>query len=351
MTETCNTPASGDITCGQDRMITLEEYNLRCSWDCYPADFLDRYLVSGVEDPRINGQSILTRALLVDALYPGRFDALITEELRFGAVLTWILQQLEKGSTRQQLLDAIESPDPGCVPQFILKAAAWLREETCPIPDCIAAALCCHDGDQPRYCLSDLALDTFMTIWSEQLSQAPSTTMSVLEVACGSANDYRFLHQSGLARFLRYTGIDIATKNIANAKTHFPTVDFRVQSILTPEFPDSSYDCVFCHDLLEHLSLAAMEHALGEMLRIARKEVILHFFNAKWSGEHDVVPVRKYYRNQVSLEKITTFFERLGARATCLEMAQWLREKIEVSGYHNPNAFSIIVEKQVGLAK
>ncbi len=331
--------------------MTLEEYNLKCSWDCYPSDFLDRYLVSGVEDPRINGQSILTRALLLDTLYPGRFDALITEELRFGAVLTWIVQQLEKGSTRQQLLDAIESSEPASVPEFVLKTTLWLREETCPIPDYVAAALCCRDGDQPRSSLSDLALDTFMTIWSEQLSQTPSATMPVLEVACGSANDYRFLHESGLARSLHYTGIDIASKNIANAKRHFPTVDFRVQSILWTDFPDSSYDCVFCHDLLEHLSLAAMECALGEMLRIARKDVILHFFNAKWTGDHDLVPVRQYYRNRVSMEKVTTFFEHRGAGVTCLEMARWLREKIGTPDYHNPNAFCLMVEKQVGLAK
>jgi hypothetical protein len=47
--------------------MTLEELNLRSSWDCYPPQHLDSYLVSGVEDPRINGQSILTRALLADA--------------------------------------------------------------------------------------------------------------------------------------------------------------------------------------------------------------------------------------------------------------------------------------------
>jgi SAM-dependent methyltransferase len=325
--------------------MTPEEYNLRCSWDCHPSDFLDRYLVSGVEDPRINGQSILTRALVADALYPGRFDALITEELRFGAVLTWILQQLEKGSTRPQLLDAIESPDPAGVPEFVLKSAAWLRGEACPIPDYITAALCCRDCDQPHYCLSDPALDTFMTIWNEQLSQTPSTTLSALEVGCGSANDYRFFHQSGLARFLNYTGIDIATKNIANAKRHFPGVDFRVQSILTTDFSDSSYDCVFCHDLLEHLSLVAMECALSEMLRIARRDAILHFFNAKRTGDHDVVPVRRYYRNCVSMEKITESLERHSARVMCLQMSRWLQEKIRCPGYHNPNAFSLIVER------
>ncbi|MCX5645833.1 MAG: class I SAM-dependent methyltransferase [Phycisphaerae bacterium] len=115
------------------------------------------------------------------------------------------------------------------------------------------------------------------------------------------------------------------------------------QSILTPGFPDASYDHVFCHDLIEHLSLGAMERTLGEMLRIAKNEVVLHFFNAQWDGTHEIVPVRTYHRNRVSMEKIAAFFERRGARVTCLEMARWLREKIGASGYHNPNAFSLII--------
>lgn len=331
--------------------MTVEELNLKSSWDGLPSEYLDRYLVSGVEDPRINAQSILTRALLADALHPGRFDALIAEELRFGAMLTWILQQLEKGAARYELLDALESPGSADIPEFIRKTYARLQDQACPIPDYITAALSCFDYDLPRTSLSDLALGTFMTIWSEQFSQPSDATISVLEAACGSANDYRFLHQCGLAPSLRYTGIDIAARNITNARRHDPNADFRVQSILETGFPDSVYDWVFCHDLIEHLSPGAMERALAEMFRIARNVVVLHFFNAKASGEHEIVPVRRYFRSQVSVEKTAKFFEHLGAWVTCLEMAKWLREKIGASGYHNPNAFSLIVDKHVGLAK
>jgi len=334
-----------------DDAILREEWNLKQSWDGLPPEYLDRYLVSGVEDPRINAQSILTRALLVDILYPGCFDALITEELRFGAVLTWILRELEKGSTRYELLDAIESACPATIPHFILAAHAWLQDDACPIPDYITAALGQFDPDRPGHSLSDPALDTFMMIWSKQLSQTSGPAISVLEAGCGSANDYRFLHESGVAGFLSYTGIDIAAKNIANARSRCPKADFHVQSILTTDFPDSSFDCLYCHDLIEHLSLDAMERALGEMFRIARNDVILHFFNGKWSGGHDVVPVERYFRNRISMEKVAAFFERLGGRVTCLEMAQWLREKTGSPGYHNPNAFSILLEKNCGLAK
>ncbi|MEN6334795.1 MAG: hypothetical protein ABFE01_11075 [Phycisphaerales bacterium] len=38
-----------------DRATLHEEENLRLSWDRHPAEYLDRYLVSGVQDPRING--------------------------------------------------------------------------------------------------------------------------------------------------------------------------------------------------------------------------------------------------------------------------------------------------------
>ncbi len=334
-----------------DQASLIEDRNLRWSWDRHPSDFLDHYLVSGVEDPRINGQSILTRAMLVDTLCPGHFDALITEELRFGAALTWIVQQLENGSSRHKLLDAIESDHRTDVPEFIIRTSEWLQDKTCPIPDYISVALGYFDCDMPGPSLPDLASDTFMAIWNEQLSHLPARAISVLEAACGSANDYRFLDRSGLTRHLDYTGIDIAARNIANARMHCPNADFRVQSILTTEFADSSYDYVFCHDLIEHLSPDAMERALREMFRIAADEVILHFFNATEGPDHEIVPVGRYHRNRVSMPRLAAFFEGLGAQVTCLKITQWLRRKIGAPGYHNPNAFSLIVEKQVGLAK
>jgi SAM-dependent methyltransferase len=327
--------------------MTSEEYNLRLSWDCHPLEYLDRYLVSGVQDPRINGQSILTRALLIDALHPGRCDALITEELRFGAVLTWILRQLENGSTPYEILDAMNPRCPARIPEVVLTTYAWLQDDACPVPDYITAALSFLNDDTPGQMLPDLALDTFMTIWREQLSQTSAAPISVLEAACGSANDYRFLHRCGVARFLRYTGIDIASRNIANAKRRYPNADFQTRSILTTGLPDSSFDYLFCHDLIEHLSPASMERALTEMLRIAHTKVILHFFNAKATGDHEIVPIRRYYRSRVSMEKIAALFQRLGAPVTCLRMTEWFQEKTGFSGYHNPNAFSMIIAPAV----
>ncbi|MCX5771088.1 MAG: hypothetical protein NTZ09_12575 [Candidatus Hydrogenedentes bacterium] len=65
-----NSPAHSFLS----RPLAGEDERLRWAWDRYPHEYLDSYLVSGVEDPRINFQSILTRALIADTLFPGRFD-------------------------------------------------------------------------------------------------------------------------------------------------------------------------------------------------------------------------------------------------------------------------------------
>ena len=55
---------------------------LRQSWDRLSGETLDTYLVSGVEDPRVNVQSVLNRSLLCDFLMPGRFTQILEGELR-----------------------------------------------------------------------------------------------------------------------------------------------------------------------------------------------------------------------------------------------------------------------------
>ncbi len=85
----------------------------------------------------------------------------------------------------------------------------------------------------------------------------------VLEPACGSANDYRFLHQFGLARVIRYTGFDLCDKNVGNARSLFPETEIGVGNVLEIGFPNHAFDLCFVHDLFEHLSPEAVEQAVG----------------------------------------------------------------------------------------
>jgi hypothetical protein len=80
--------------------IEVENERLRLSWNWMPKAQLATYLGAMEQDQRINTQSILTRALLADTLWPGMFDGLINEEFRFGVVMTWLLEQVKSGRDR-----------------------------------------------------------------------------------------------------------------------------------------------------------------------------------------------------------------------------------------------------------
>ncbi len=61
---------------------TLQEESdkLARSWMQHDAAWLRDYLVAGVEDPRVNLQSVLSRHFLMHALTGERFSALMEQE-------------------------------------------------------------------------------------------------------------------------------------------------------------------------------------------------------------------------------------------------------------------------------
>ena len=68
-----------------ERLLEDESEKLARSWMQHDAGKLRDYLVSSVEDPRINLQSVFSRHFLLQALAGGRFDLLMEQECRFAA--------------------------------------------------------------------------------------------------------------------------------------------------------------------------------------------------------------------------------------------------------------------------
>jgi ubiquinone/menaquinone biosynthesis C-methylase UbiE len=330
---------------GVGRMTVFSDDNesslLRQSWERHDAERLDTYLVSGVEDPRINLQSILTRALLCDALFPGRFARLIDEELRFGFVMTWLFTWLQLGVDKRSVMTAIKGNDRSRCPGFVIDTFRTLQQEECVTKDYVTMALRESEDDGSDSFVSE-AMDTFGKIWHERLSALSHNGCSLFEPACGSANDFRYLHSYGFTKFLKYTGIDIAPKNIGNALGRFPDVDFRVGDLLNNRFDDDSFDYSFVHDLFEHLSIAAMEHALRELLRVTRREVWLHLFNAADVSRHDVRPVATYHCNLLSIREIVRVIAEVPAHAEVVSIAELGRRKFGFSRYYNAGAHTIV---------
>ena len=230
--------------------LLRETENLKKAWSSKTPEKLRTYLVSGIQDPRSNIQSILTRHFLVRQLFGSQFEQLQEQELLHAMRLN--TDRVDKRPTSEE-----EKND-------------------------------------------------FQGRWRAALSRAEAPRLSVLEAACGSANDYRFLDSYGIASFLKYSGFDLSESNIANAREMFPGVDFQCGSVFEIPRPPQSVDFVIAFDLFEHLSLEGLEAAIQELCRVSRGGLVLNFFNVSDIADHisHPVPERRYHWNMLSLNKI-----------------------------------------------
>ena len=94
----------------------------------HEAAWLRDYLVAGVEDPRINVQSVILRHFLIQALADERFGALMQQEYRFAAVMNWLLglaPQLGDGEQIAAVLHALrrnaDDAEGTEIPHFVLR--------------------------------------------------------------------------------------------------------------------------------------------------------------------------------------------------------------------------------------
>jgi hypothetical protein len=338
---------------GEARMtsdeLTAESSRLRAAWMRHDSALLDGYLVRDVEDPRINLQSILSRSFLIDAIWPDEFTALIREEFRFSICLNFILKALKTRCpqvNRQSMLNALADGRQTCgdirIPSYLRYAFELTSREPQELPDYISQALVGPVSDQNVW-LPDSALSAFEQIWHSVLCHREASRISVLEPACGSANDYRCLHSFGVSRFLEYTGLDICDKNIANARRRFGSVDFRIEDFLASGAENKSYDYLFVHDLFEHLSGAAIELALSHVSRVTRRQACLSFFNMADIPEHVIRPQGLYHWNRVSTRRVQESLIASARSIDVVPIGAFLQDNYGCTDYHNNGAYTLIV--------
>jgi SAM-dependent methyltransferase len=281
------------------------------------ADVLDRYLVAGYQNPRLNVQSILVRHVLLADVLGDRAAPGMEDEIRFAIDLNETLRRRaeELGVT----MGVFRDPE---------KLAAVER---------VDAAVADRDH-------------AFLDRWRDELRAAPPSQIPVLEFACGSADDYRAFAECGLGRCLSYTGIDLNTLNIANARRRHPEARFEVDDILALPFEDQAYDHVIAADIFEHLSPDAFHRAIDEAGRLARRALVFTFFNMADAPEHEIRPMRSYHRNLLSRGRIEEHVRALGfGTVLSLPIAQWLETSYGYAHSYNPNAWTIIAERQAEL--
>lgn len=290
--------------------LRAEEVKLKKTWAGYESENLDAYLVTGYQDPRINAQSILARHTLVRALFGSDFDDLMHEELAYAVELNEVIR---------------------------VRADELGIKMTISGPDALAnKALVCE-------VIADRA-PIFGERWRAALSTRTAQPLSVLEFACGSANDYRAFADYGIAPFLDYTGIDLNETNVANAKRWFPEVNFRVDSILSLPEADHSIDYVIGFDILEHLSSSAKRTAMDAAVRICRRGVHFAFFRMAEIPEDIVKPVRDYHSNTLSAPRMREYMGKRFDSTRLKKVSRLLKREYGAEHTYNRKAYSLTAE-------
>ncbi len=343
--------------------LEQESERLARSWMSHDPAMLRDYLVAGVEDPRLNLQSVLSRHFLLEALGLAPWRPLMEEECRFASAMNWLAQLAERAGHEDELAAVLHALKKGGdnaegieIPSFMTRTFALLPAAACglPIPNYIEAFLSDAQARDPRPGPRPSAFDAFASLWRAALAgkteagaadagRPASPALSVLEPACGSANDYRGLEACGIVPLIHYHGFDLCPANIANARALFPGVSFETGNVFAIPAPDKSFDVCFVHDLFEHFSPAGIEAAVSEVCRVTRRGLGVGFFNMDEIPAHEIRPLREYHWNRLSLAQMKEQFAAHGFAAQALNIGVFLRHQFGCDQTHNPNAHTFFL--------
>ena len=334
-----------------DEALRRETENLEHSWMQHDQGILRDYLVRDVEDPRINLQSILTRHYLLEKLFGNEFPVWKEREIQFCAVMNWLLyvvKQIQRPEKLQLTLYSLleeEDIEEVAVPDFVRETFGTLPLdwEGLQIPDYISDVLTWAPVESLTMGMAEYILSTFENLWRLVLNNQAIKSVSVVEPACGSANDYRFLDAFGISRFLGYYGFDLCEKNIWNAQGMFPDIRFEVGNVLEISSSDNAFDFCIVNDLFEHLSIQAMESAIREICRVTLKGICIGFFNMFEGDQHVVQPVRDYHWNKLSRDRVRELFAPHARCVRWIHHDGFLSDRFGWRETHNKNAYTFFV--------
>jgi len=343
-----------------EQRFERETAELARSWSKHSREVLRDYLVRDVEDPRINVQSVLTRHFLLERLLPERFGQLKEHELRFAIAANWLLgirKDAALGTRHDDILCALlagpdEQPDGIEIPDWVRSAFSSLPAEAdgLDVPDYISDVLLLPPPtrqDEPP--LPDYAASTFLGLFRRALAGAPCAPAdrpTLIEPACGSANDYRYLDAFGIAAHIDYTGFDLCEKNIDNAREMFPAADFRIGNVLAIEAGERAFEICIVHDLFEHLSIDAMAKAVAEVCRVTGRSILAHFFQMHDQPEHLIRTKDDYHWNRLSLAKVGEHFAAGGFELVrAVRIADLVAARFGEAPTHNKHAWTLHFER------
>lgn len=279
-------------------------------WTKLDPEILDQHRVIGYQNPRINPQSIITRHMLIRELFGAHFDTLMGDELEFCAEAVEALR-------RRSIEIGVEMKIP-------------LNARLCSSVRDVGTAIAHWER-------------TYEQIWAGSLASRKCVSLKVLELACGSANDYRFFDSYGIANFLDYTGVDLVAANIENARKRFPAVDFRTADILNLSFKPKSFEVVIASNIVEYLPLQLVPRVLHTAAVLARRSLVVNFFNMANIPAHQEVQRSGHFRNQLSKGQVLDTLKKYGD-VEAINTKSLLVERCGYKRWYNSKAWTVAVD-------
>ncbi len=299
-----------------DSFLLKETGNLIKQWESYDQSTLLEYLVQGFQDPRINTQSILARHYIGQFIYGDKFKELEIDELKWSIEANKLLNDYQK----KNKVSIHKLSGKNDEPEKLLYKDVF-----------------------NKYFESEYKI--IEQRWCECLKEYGSSLdkPTVIEAACGSANDFRFLESYGFSDAILYKGFDLNETNVKNSKGLYPYIEFDRGNILDIDEKNKSWDIMIIHDLFEHLHIDAYHIAMKEAARVTKGKIIISYFNMEEIEEHVVRPVKFYHWNCLSRNKTVAEWEGLGGKVTVININK-LTTEYDFSEFHNKKAYTFLVE-------
>src|SRR5882724_2510343 len=163
-----------------DDSLKAESEKLSRSWQQHDAEWLRKYLVGSVEDPRTNLQSIFSRHFLIRALFEDRYVRLMQHEYRFATAMNWLTRLAGKACENEELGIVLRALRRGfdnaegiSLPAFLLQTFASLPVacDELTIPNYVESFLSGTKWVDGKPQFDEESLETFRQLWSQALAR------------------------------------------------------------------------------------------------------------------------------------------------------------------------------------
>ena len=133
---------------------------------------------------------------------------------------------------------------------------------------------------------------------------------SLLDAGCATANLYKYTKK----RNISYTGMDIDQHLLDGARERHPEANLKLGSIMDIPFLDNDFDVVYVRSVLEHIHPDEIDIAINELVRVAKRMLILSFHNPP-SRRRDKTRTKtknRYFENTFSKFVLLNLIKKTG---------------------------------------